>query len=107
MLVAENAQQNLVAASTIPTLWTRHIADSAQLLALDAREGEGLWLDLGSGAGLPGLVVAILSDRPVALVESRKRRCEFLRSVAGPLGWKSVVEGKRWVGRVAVGGGGK
>src|SRR3546814_8074341 len=73
MLVAENAQQNLVAASTIPTLWTRHIADSAQLLAPDAREGEGLWLDLGSGAGLPGLVVAILSDRPVALVESRKR----------------------------------
>src|SRR3546814_12471825 len=40
MLVAENAQQNLVAASTIPTLWTRHIADSAPLLALDAREGE-------------------------------------------------------------------
>src|SRR3546814_2021481 len=96
MLVAENAQQNLVAASTIPTLWTRHIADSAQLLALDAREGEGLWLDLGSGAGLPGLVVAILSDRPVALVESRKRRCEFLRSVAGALdlGHVEVVEAR-------------
>lgn len=85
MLVAENAAQNLIAASTIPTLWVRHIADSAQLLALDAREGDGLWIDLGSGPGLPGLVVAILSDRPMLLVESRKRRCDFLRAVAADL----------------------
>lgn len=94
MLVAENAHQNLIAASTIPNLWVRHIADSAQLLALDQRDGDGLWLDLGSGAGLPGLVVAILSGRPVALVESRKRRCEFLRAVASELelGHVEVVE---------------
>ncbi|HMO74445.1 MAG TPA: 16S rRNA (guanine(527)-N(7))-methyltransferase RsmG, partial [Sphingopyxis sp.] len=85
MLMAENERQNLIAASTIPTLWVRHIADSAQLLALDA-DGEGLWVDLGSGPGLPGLVVAILSERPMLLVESRKRRCEFLRGVAGELG---------------------
>ena len=85
MLVAESAQQNLIAASTIPTMWVRHIADSAQLLALDARDGDGLWLDLGSGAGLPGLVVAILSERPIALIESRKRRCDFLRAVIGEL----------------------
>jgi 16S rRNA (guanine527-N7)-methyltransferase len=85
MLVAENDRQNLIAASTIPTLWVRHIADSAQLLALD-RQGEGLWIDLGSGPGLPGLVVSILSGRPMLLVESRKRRCEFLRMVAGELG---------------------
>lgn len=85
MLVAENERQNLIAASTIPTLWVRHIADSAQLLAID-KEGEGLWVDLGSGPGLPGLVVAILSERPMLLVESRKRRCEFLRGVAGELG---------------------
>ena len=85
MLVAESAQQNLIAASTIPTMWVRHIADSAQLLALDARDGDGLWLDLGSGAGLPGLVVAILSERPIALIESRKRRCDFLRAVIGDL----------------------
>ena len=80
MLVAENEKQNLIAASTIPTLWVRHIADSAQLLALDA-DGDGLWIDLGSGPGLPGLVVAILSERPILLVESRKRRCQFLRDV--------------------------
>jgi 16S rRNA (guanine527-N7)-methyltransferase len=84
MLIAENAQQNLIAASTIPTIWVRHIADSAQLLALDMG-GEGLWVDLGSGPGLPGLVVAILSDRPMLLVESRKRRCDFLRAVVAEL----------------------
>ncbi|HWW56930.1 MAG TPA: 16S rRNA (guanine(527)-N(7))-methyltransferase RsmG [Sphingopyxis sp.] len=81
LLVAENEQQNLIAASTIPTIWVRHIADSAQLLSFDTRDGEGLWIDLGSGPGLPGLVVAILSPRPILLVESRKRRCDFLRAV--------------------------
>lgn len=85
LLVAESARQNLIAASTIPTMWVRHIADSAQLLALDTRDGDGLWIDLGSGAGLPGLVVAILSGRPMLLVESRKRRCDFLRSVTADL----------------------
>lgn len=90
MLVAESAQQNLIAASTIPTMWVRHMADSAQLLALDTRDGDGLWIDLGSGAGLPGLVVAILSARPMLLVESRKRRCDFLRSVAAELGLAHV-----------------
>lgn len=90
MLVAENAQQNLIAASTVPTLWVRHIADSAQLLALDIRDGDGPWLDLGSGPGLPGLVVAILSERPMRLVESRKRRCDFLRDAAAALGLAHV-----------------
>lgn len=85
MLVAENAQQNLIAVSTIPTIWVRHIADSAQLLSFDTMEGDGLWIDLGSGPGLPGLVVAILSARPMLLVESRKRRCDFLRAVAAEL----------------------
>jgi len=85
MLVTENDRQNLIAASTIPALWVRHIADSAQLLALDM-DGEGLWVDLGSGPGLPGLVVAILSERPMLLVESRRRRCDFLRAVVAELG---------------------
>ena len=89
MLVAENDRQNLIAASTVPNLWVRHIADSAQLLDLD-RDGAGLWVDLGSGPGLPGLVVAILTERPMLLVESRKRRCDFLRDVAGELGLRHV-----------------
>ena len=90
MLVAENAQQNLIAASTIPAVWVRHVADSAQLLAFDTRDGEGLWIDLGSGPGLPGLVVAILSARPMLLVESRRRRCDFLRAVVAELGLAHV-----------------
>jgi len=90
MLVAGNERQNLIAASTVPALWVRHIADSAQLLAFD-HDGDGLWLDLGSGPGLPGLVVAILSERPVVLVESRKRRCEFLRAVADALNLRHVA----------------
>lgn len=89
MLVAENDRQNLIAASTIPTIWVRHIADSAQLLAL-AAGGKGLWVDLGSGPGLPGLVVAILSARPMLLIESRRRRCDFLRAVVAELGLNHV-----------------
>lgn len=90
LLIAGSAQQNLIASSTIPTMWVRHIADSAQLLSFDTRDGDGLWIDLGSGAGLPGLVVAILSARPILLVESRKRRCDFLRTVAAELGLANV-----------------
>ena len=76
--------KNLVGPGTLDTVWTRHIADSAQLLPLapDARS----WADMGSGAGFPGLVVAILlRDRPgavVHLIESNHRKCAFLREVA-------------------------
>jgi 16S rRNA (guanine527-N7)-methyltransferase len=75
---------NLVAPSTLPGLWRRHFADSAQIrgLAPEAR----LWLDLGSGAGFPGLVVAILqTGQPgfrMHLVESDKKKCAFLAEVA-------------------------
>ena len=101
MLVAENQRQNLIAASTLPTLWVRHIADSAQLLSFDTREGDGLWIDLGSGPGLPGLVVAILSARPMLLVESRRRRCEFLRHAAADLGVGHVEVAEAPLERVA------
>ncbi|HWT41735.1 MAG TPA: 16S rRNA (guanine(527)-N(7))-methyltransferase RsmG [Sphingopyxis sp.] len=101
MLVEENAQQNLIAVSTIPTIWVRHIADSAQLLSLDTLDGDGLWIDLGSGPGLPGLVVAILSARPMLLVESRKRRCDFLRAVVSDLGLTHVEVAEAPLERVA------
>lgn len=86
MLTLANGEQNLVAASTLPTLWARHIADSAQLLRFDRRDGDGLWLDLGSGPGLPGLVIALLSERPVWLVESRALRSRFLDLAVAELG---------------------
>ncbi len=96
-LVLENSRQNLVAKPTEDIVWTRHIADSAQLLDHVPRETAGPWLDLGSGAGFPGLVVAIM--RPtliVHLVESRSRRIEWLRTVAGALRLKNCrIEGER------------
>jgi 16S rRNA (guanine527-N7)-methyltransferase len=86
ILARANDTQNLVAASTLSQMWVRHIADSAQLLLHDQRDGNGLWIDLGSGAGLPGLIIAILSDRPLWLVESRALRCQFLRESVDMLG---------------------
>lgn len=89
LLTDENDRQNLVSASTISTLWVRHIADSAQLIQF-ATNRDGNWMDLGSGPGLPGLVIAILNDAPITLVESRKLRCEFLRNVASELNLSNV-----------------
>mgnify|MGYP001157122244 FL=1 len=78
LLIAENGSQNLVAKATIPIVWQRHIADSAQLLEL-VPATQAPWLDLGSGAGFPGLVIAAMRpDLEVILVESRKRRVDWL-----------------------------
>lgn len=77
--------QNLISASTVPHLWARHIADSAQLLTYSRDAGDGLWIDLGSGAGLPGVVLACLSDRPIWLIESRRKRIDFLQHVIDEL----------------------
>ena len=82
LVTAESTLQNLVSAATIPHFWTRHIVDSAQLLTLASEAQPGAWLDLGTGAGFPGMVIAILSDRPIILVESRRKRFEFLRELA-------------------------
>ena len=95
-VVEENAHQNLVSAATIPQLWARHIVDSAQLLTFDVPHDSSPWLDLGTGAGFPGLVIAILSPRPMILVESRRKRIEFLSDQVESLGLKHVsVHGGR------------
>jgi 16S rRNA (guanine527-N7)-methyltransferase len=92
------AVKNLVGPSTLPVIWTRHVADSAQLPALapDALR----WVDLGSGAGFPGLVVAImLRDRPgaqVDLIESNGRKGAFLREAIRATGAAARVH----VGRI-------
>lgn len=81
-----NARQNLVSATTLPTIWLRHIADSAQLLDHVPRETRP-WLDLGSGAGFPGLVIAtMLPNQEVFLIESRKLRIDWLRAQIETLG---------------------
>jgi len=89
LLRDEAAKQNLIAPSTLDQIWSRHIVDSAQLL--EHAPADGLWLDIGSGAGLPGLVVALLRDAPVELVEPRKLRTDFLSRAASELGLDNVV----------------
>jgi 16S rRNA (guanine527-N7)-methyltransferase len=86
ILLEEMEQQNLIAESTRPHIWARHIVDSAQLIPLASTAEDGLWIDLGSGAGLPGIVVAILTDRPVQMVESRRKRIDFLNRLVTELG---------------------
>ena len=86
LLVDENARQNLVSRGTLASMWQRHIADSAQLLDLVSSGNAGPWLDLGTGAGLPGLIIAVMRpDMEVLLVESRKRRIEWLERLVGEL----------------------
>lgn len=90
LLRAENAVQNLVSEASLDDVWSRHMADSAQLLAL-APLPNASWLDLGTGAGFPGLIVAALHAGPVTLVEERRRRVEFLVRAVEVLGLKGRV----------------
>ena len=97
LLLRWSTHTNLIARSTLPAVWTRHIADSLQLLPLaaDAR----CWIDLGSGAGFPGLVIACaLADVPgvkVHLVESIGKKAAFLREAAEQLRLPVVVHAVR------------
>lgn len=99
LLAKWNPAINLVARSTLPELWTRHILDSAQLLEL-APERARHWADLGSGGGFPGLVIAILAaeKRPelrVTLVESDLRKAAFLNTVVREVGLSTVICAER------------
>jgi 16S rRNA (guanine527-N7)-methyltransferase len=79
-LKREAESQNLISASTLDHIWSRHIVDSAQLLLFtDNSAPPSNWLDLGSGAGFPGLVIALLTNHHVTLVESRARRIDYLQ----------------------------
>jgi 16S rRNA (guanine527-N7)-methyltransferase len=85
LLLKWGSRINLVARGTLDEAWTRHFLDSAQLIEL-APTTARRWCDLGSGAGFPGLVVAILAaetrpDLRVCLIESDQRKAEFLRAV--------------------------
>lgn len=102
LMLEENQRQNLISKPSAAQLWQRHIADSAQLLHFVPREtlgsgAQGPWLDLGSGPGLPGLVIAILCPQmPVTMVESRARRVTFLNHCLAELALpKAQVIGER------------
>lgn len=96
-LLLWQATTNLVAPSTLPELWTRHVADSLQLLPL--APGAKHWVDLGSGGGFPGLVIACaIADNPgamVHLVESNLKKAAFLREAARMTGAPARVHAVR------------
>lgn len=90
-LRAENERQNLVSRPSLDHAWVRHIADSVQLLDFAADDWND-WLDLGTGAGFPGLAIAMARpDRRVFLVESRKRRVEWLERMVARFGLSHCV----------------
>jgi 16S rRNA (guanine527-N7)-methyltransferase len=96
-LVDWNQRMNLVGPATLDVFWSRHAWDSAQILPL---EPEALtWADLGTGAGLPGIVLAILGkDRPgfhVHLIDSLAKRCRFLTEVVDGLALPATVHNSR------------
>lgn len=85
---------NLVGAASMADLWRRHMLDSAQLLH-HLPASSGALIDLGSGAGFPGLVLAILTGRPVHLVEADSRKAAFLRECARLTGAPATVHACR------------
>ncbi len=91
LLLDEAKRQNLIAKATIPAVWSRHIQDSAQLLSHVPRETSLDWIDLGSGAGLPGIVNAIIAaDSNFTLVERRPLRTAWLERAAAALDLNNV-----------------
>jgi 16S rRNA (guanine527-N7)-methyltransferase len=90
VLREESRRQNLISASTVDQLWERHILDSAQLVPFEPHAGAS-WADVGSGAGLPGIVIACLVEGPVALIEPRRLRAEFLHKVCESLRLNATV----------------
>ena len=92
-----NPRINLVSKSSLGDLWTRHIVDSVQVFKLS--EGSGVWVDLGSGGGFPGIVVSILNQEErhfdVTLVESDQRKCAFLRTAIRELKLEASVKNER------------
>jgi 16S rRNA (guanine527-N7)-methyltransferase len=83
--------ENLVSPKTLPEIWRRHVADSAQLLGLFPRDRR--WIDLGAGGGFPGMVLAIClgAEGEVHLVESNRRKCAFLRAAIRETGVAAQV----------------
>jgi 16S rRNA (guanine527-N7)-methyltransferase len=80
------SRMNLVGPSTLHDVWRRHMLDSAQLAPLAGDRLGGTWLDIGAGAGFPGLVLAVLGAGHVHLVESITKKCRFLAAAAEALG---------------------
>jgi 16S rRNA (guanine527-N7)-methyltransferase len=97
LLVEWQSRFNLIAASTASLVWTRHIADSLQLVGLAPKARK--WADLGSGAGFPGIPIACVlagqADAEVHLIESNNKKAAFLREVIHATGAPALVHAER------------
>jgi len=97
LLLSWQGSRNLIASATIPRLWTRHVADSLQLVPMvpNARR----WIDLGAGGGFPGLVIACAlvgeEGAAVHLVESTQKKAAFLRAAVCELSLPAIVHARR------------
>ena len=96
---ASSTKQNLIAATTLDSLWARHVVDSMQLLALAPTLCQ--WLDIGTGAGFPGLAIACARPAEMVLVEPRRLRANFLADAAEALGLRNVEVIANKIERVA------
>ncbi|MEQ8965406.1 MAG: 16S rRNA (guanine(527)-N(7))-methyltransferase RsmG [Azospirillaceae bacterium] len=94
LLIDWQQRMNLVGRSTMPDLWNRHFWDSAQLFEL-LPEGTRTLVDLGSGAGFPGLVLAMMGVPDVHLIEADSRKAAFLRTVSRETGTGVTIHGAR------------
>ncbi|VAW00498.1 16S rRNA (guanine(527)-N(7))-methyltransferase [hydrothermal vent metagenome] len=98
LLREEMSRQNLISKSSANHIWARHVVDSAQLLHLVPKQSKlKTWLDLGTGAGFPGIIAALLGDFKVHLVESRAKRIAFLQEIINQLNLQenAIVIGSR------------
>jgi 16S rRNA (guanine527-N7)-methyltransferase len=101
LLLVWQRRTNLISPSTISSLWTRHVADSLQLLQLAGGDGRewAVWLDLGSGGGFPGIVIACaLADVPgsrIHLIESNMKKAAFLREAVRETKVPAIVHAAR------------
>lgn len=100
MLRDENERQNLVSRATLDQVGTRHIIDSAQLALLAGNGRDGHWLDLGSGAGFPGIVLALVTRGRVTMIEERAKRHLWLSHVVERLGLRNATVVGRDVARI-------
>jgi 16S rRNA (guanine527-N7)-methyltransferase len=87
LITQEMERQNLLSRDSVKDIWTRHVLDSTQLLRFHKH---GIWLDLGTGAGFPGLIIAAFGSVAVMLVEERRLRHEFLSAVVRTLQLSNV-----------------
>ena len=85
-----NSSRNLVGKSTLLNPWDRHICDSLQIMSFIKNKNSSI-LDMGTGAGLPGIVLSILGYKNITMIDSRKKKTEFVKQIIEKLGLKAII----------------